>query len=254
MTAMAQVFPVTLGRSGAAARCAAAARPWCRSSPRPAPTWPATTACSPRARAGESGCDSSPPAPAPRTRRCRRGLTGSPWSGVCRGRTRASQVPGLSSCVRAVVQDPAGCDPPFARGTQEGRHRLQGVQRPGHPGWHSFRGYQPTAHTLACLRIAGPVTGAVARLTTDPGGLTPGRAGFAPAGRPTKFHGDIATSDSLRPALPGRTELPICTPADLRGSFRVAGGVGWKATGAHARSHLFCCRRDEKVRLPELAG
>ena len=45
-----------------------------------------------------------------------------------------------------------------------------------------FRGYLPTAHTLAYLRIAGPVTGPGARLATGPGGLTPGRAGFAPAG------------------------------------------------------------------------
>ena len=45
-----------------------------------------------------------------------------------------------------------------------------------------FRGYLPTAHTLAYLRIAGPVTGPGARLATGPGGLTLGRAGFAPAG------------------------------------------------------------------------
>jgi hypothetical protein len=42
-----------------------------------------------------------------------------------------------------------------------------------------------------CLRFAGPVTGTVARLTTGSGGLTPGRAGFAPAGQQTKFQGDI---------------------------------------------------------------
>ena len=45
-----------------------------------------------------------------------------------------------------------------------------------------FRGYLPTAHALAYLRIAGPVTGPGARLATGPGGLTLGRAGFAPAG------------------------------------------------------------------------
>ncbi len=56
------------------------------------------------------GCCSWPPAGAPQTRRRRRRVTGSPWSGVFRGRTRASQVPGPSSFVRAVVQDPAGCD------------------------------------------------------------------------------------------------------------------------------------------------
>jgi len=40
-----------------------------------------------------------------------------------------------------------------------------------------------TAHRLACLRINDTVTAAAARLATDPGGLAPGRAGFAPAGR-----------------------------------------------------------------------
>ena len=45
---------------------------------------------------------------------------------------------------------------------------------------------------LACLRIADLVTEAVARLTTGSGGLAPGRAGFAPVGQQTKFHGVIA--------------------------------------------------------------
>ena len=51
---------------------------------------------------------------------------------------------------------------------------------------------RPTAHTLACLRFAGLVTETVAKLATGSGGLTPGRAGFAPAGQQTKFHGVIA--------------------------------------------------------------
>jgi hypothetical protein len=67
----------------------------------------------------------------------------------------------------------------------------------------------PTAHTFAYLRIAERVTTPVARLATDPGGLTPGRAGFAPAGRQTKFHEVIAYSVPLRPACPGRTILTI---------------------------------------------
>ena len=57
---------------------------------------------------------------------------------------------------------------------------------------YSFRGHGPTAHTLACLRFADLVTETVARLTTGSGGLTPGRADFASAGRHTKFHGVIA--------------------------------------------------------------
>ena len=69
-----------------------------------------------------------------------------------------------------------------------------------------FEAANPTAHTLACLRFAGLVTETVARLATGSGGLTLGRAGFAPAGRQTKFHGVIAASIPLRPALPRRTE------------------------------------------------
>jgi len=79
------------------------------------------------------------------------------------------------------------------------------------------------AHTLVCLRFADPVTEAVARLTTGAGGLTLRRTGFAPAGRQTKFHEGIATSNSLWPALPGRTEFPI----------RSATGVGPWRLSAH---------------------
>ena len=55
-----------------------------------------------------------------------------------------------------------------------------------------FEAKGPTARTLADLRFADLVTETVARLTTGSGGLTPGRAGFTPAGRQTKFHGVIA--------------------------------------------------------------
>jgi len=65
------------------------------------------------------------------------------------------------------------------------------------------------AHTFAYLRFAGPISETVARLATGLGGLTPSRTGFAPAGRHTKFHEGIATSNSLWPALPGRTAFPI---------------------------------------------
>ena len=74
---------------------------------------------------------------------------------------------------------------------------------------YSFRSHLPTAHTFACLRFADRVTETVARLTTGSGGLTPGRARFAPAGRQTKFHEVIASSNPNRPAEPGRTVLPI---------------------------------------------
>ncbi len=74
---------------------------------------------------------------------------------------------------------------------------------------YRFRGRSPTARTFACLRIANPISGISARLATGLGGITLSRTGFAPAGRCTKFHGGIASSNSLRPALPGRTVSPI---------------------------------------------
>jgi hypothetical protein len=49
-----------------------------------------------------------------------------------------------------------------------------------------------TAHTFAYLRIADRVTASVARLATDPGGLTPDRVGLAPTGRHTRFRRVIA--------------------------------------------------------------
>src|SRR5262249_8506114 len=55
----------------------------------------------------------------------------------------------------------------------------------------------PMARTCAYLRIAEAISGPVARLATGPGGLTLGRAGFAPAGRCTKFHEGITTSNPL---------------------------------------------------------
>ena len=67
------------------------------------------------------------------------------------------------------------------------RHRLHVKQNARHPKSHSFRGHRTTAHTLARLRFAGLVAKTGARLTTGSGGLTPGRAGIAPAGRPIEL-------------------------------------------------------------------
>ena len=130
--------------------------------------------------------------------------------------------------LRAVVQDPAGCDSPSPI-VRRSRRRLQAIQHPGHPEWHSFRGTTATAHLLACLRIAERVTAPVARLAIGLGGLTPGRAGLAPAGRRTKFHGVIAPSIPLRPALPGRTEYPIL-------SYPPGPCYAWSRGGLWARS------------------
>jgi hypothetical protein len=77
-----------------------------------------------------------------------------------------------------------------------------------HPERSWFRGRSLTARTFACLRIAGRVSTTGARLTTDLGGLTLSRAGFAPARRHTKFHEGIASSNPNWPAGPGRTNIP----------------------------------------------
>jgi hypothetical protein len=87
-----------------------------------------------------------------------------------------------------VVQHPAGLDPASPLLLFEkiyggvaiafAKNRTLGIRNE-----YSFRGHVPTAHTLACLRFAGLVAETVARLATGSGGLTPGRAGFAPAGQ-----------------------------------------------------------------------
>ncbi len=106
------------------------------------------------------------------------GLLGRPLR-ACRGATPRRIQPRLAPT--SLREDP-----------RRGHYRLRGKQNPRHPESHSFRGQIPTAHTLACLRFAGLVTATVARLATGSDGLTPSRAGFAPAGRQTKFQGDIA--------------------------------------------------------------
>ena len=101
--------------------------------------------------------------------------------------------------MRAVVEHPAGYDPSSPLLLFEKIHggaviaftqnRTLGIRNV-----IAFEAQYPTAHTLACLRFADLVTETVARLTTGSGGLTHGRAGFAPAGRQTKFHGAIAVA------------------------------------------------------------
>ena len=94
---------------------------------------------------------------------------------LSRGETRGSQVPGpSSSCVPWSSTPPGAYRPsPISRC---GRCCLQATQYLGHPETYSFRGYLPTAHSLACLRFAESVTVSGARLAT-------GRAGSPFAGR-----------------------------------------------------------------------
>ncbi len=85
-----------------------------------------------------------------------------------------------------------------------------------HPESEPFRGRNSTARTFAYLRIAHSISGTGARLATDSGGLTLSRTGFAPAGRQTKFHEGIASSNSSWPAWPGRTNERFQISSDDR--------------------------------------
>jgi hypothetical protein len=118
-------------------------------------------------------------------------------SGYSRGKARASRVTGLSSSYAPWCNIPPDTAPPRPYFSFEkiygeaaiafGKFRPLGIRNE-----YSFRDHVPTARTLAYLRFASLVTEAVARLATGSGGLTPRRAGFAPAGQKTKFHGVIA--------------------------------------------------------------
>ena len=197
-------------RSYAALRLPRLRRPWLR--------FPLHTAYL------DAGACSWPAAPAPAdARHVGDGLPALRITGCCRGEARASQVPGpSSSCVPwsntppdTILSSPANGEAVVAFRS----NRTLGIRDD-----IDFEAANPTAHTLACLRFASLVAETVTRLATGSGGLTLGRTGFAPAGRPTKFHGVIATSNSLRPAGPGRTLLPMRYAGQARARGRRPAG------------------------------
>ncbi len=108
---------------------------------------------------------------------------------------RSEGLPGFWAVLfkRAVVVDPAGCGSLLAHGAETAAafrlHEALGTQNE-----RRFVAAIPTAHSLAHLRIDERVAASAARLATGMGGLAPHRAGFAPAGRQTKFHDFIASS------------------------------------------------------------
>src|SRR5215813_7336840 len=112
-----------------------------------------------------------------------------------------SQVPGPSSSYVPWSNTPPETPPSSPR-----RHICKGVLLPSGKTGPSASGKTigfgaacPMAHMFARLRIADHISGIVARLTTGSGGLTLGRAGFAPTGRQTKFHEVIASSFPFDP-------------------------------------------------------
>ena len=124
----------------------------------------------------------------------RRRVTGSPQD---RDVSRKGEgLPGYGAVlfIRAMVEHPAGYGPLLAH------HTEKPLLPSGKSGpWASgkdigFGAACPMARTFACLRIAEAISGPVARLATGSGGLTLSRAGFAPAGRQTTFHGGIVSS------------------------------------------------------------
>ena len=117
-------------------------------------------------------------------------------TGLFRGETWASQVTGSSSCracrglpLRRVPSRPR---PLLAVGASSPSSN-SALSAPGM--FIDFVAAFPTAHALAHLRFAGRVAAPVVRLTTGSGGLTPGQAGFAPAGRLTRFLEPINSFD-----------------------------------------------------------
>jgi hypothetical protein len=112
------------------------------------------------------------------------------------GSRRGAGLPGSWTVLflRAMVEHPAGYAPRLAhcapRALLPSRHAApwaSGKRR-------GFGAACSMAHTCACRRIAEAIAGTGARRAPGSGGLTLGRAGFAPAGRQTKCHEGIFSS------------------------------------------------------------
>jgi len=133
---------------------------------------------------------------------CKRVVRRRPRTGAPRGRNGSRRGEGLPGawavlCVRAMVEHPAGDGPRLAPLTERALSPSSNAAPWASGTRRGFGAAWPMAHTRACLRFAGPIAAAVARLATDWGGLPLSRAGFAPAGRRTQVHAGIATSHSL---------------------------------------------------------
>jgi hypothetical protein len=126
-----------------------------------------------------------------------------------RGEARAFQVAGPSSSCAPWSNTPPDTSPSSPRPSCRGVLLPSGKTGPSASGQQRFRGCMPMAHAFVCLRFAARVSTLGARRATGSGGLTLGRMGYAPTGRCTTVHGGIASSNSLRPTGPGRTEILI---------------------------------------------
>jgi len=127
----------------------------------------------------------------------RRRVTGSPQHRV--PSRRGEDLPGYWAVlfVRAVVEHPAGYDPssplpPFGKIHGEAVVAFRENRTLGIRNDITFEAATPRLTRSCAYASPASLPGPAQRLTTGSGGLTPGRAGFAPAGRQTKFHGAIA--------------------------------------------------------------
>ena len=118
----------------------------------------------------------------------------------------------------------------------EGWYRQQLHSRcqnqPHHRGPPCFRGHLPTAHTLACLRFAGPVTETVARLATGWAGSPLAGRDSHPLGDKRSFMESSHSSNSNRPAEPGRTGDSACVSDPRRSRDGVSNPSGIPLAGA----------------------
>ena len=144
------------------------------------------------------------------TQKLRRWITGSPLLRLLP--RRGEGLPGYWAVLflRAVVQhtppDTTTPCPYFSSRRSTERPLLpSGFPDPWASGVACFRGHLPTAHTLACLRFAGPVTETVARLATGWAGSPLAGRDSHPLGDKRSFMGSSHSSNSNRPAGPGRT-------------------------------------------------
>jgi hypothetical protein len=112
------------------------------------------------------------------------------------GSRRGEGLPGYGTVlfIRAMVEHPAGYAPLLAHFAQRALLPSSNSAPWASGKRRGFGAACSMAHTFACLRIAEAISGTGARLATGSGGLTLGRAGFAPAGRQTKFHEGIFSS------------------------------------------------------------
>ena len=121
----------------------------------------------------------------------RREVTGSPWH-----RFEPRKIVGLPGCwvvllLRAVVVHPTECPLPSPVRGENGCN-LQAQVDPRHSEHTTFRGCIPTAHVLACLRIADGIAAAVARLATGWAGSPFAGRGSHPLDDDSEFREAIA--------------------------------------------------------------